>query len=335
MTCGNTPGYGNLPAPDNLKNIVPDYDLFVLADYLQAKPLKVCLGGQWLDTKVICSGSLCQPFAFHRAIISVSVGGLTVARRTIDMPEREVATKQALVRTIDGWTGGPFYQRLFEEQFVSTTPIPTPNRDAIYSATQQELARVQGVFEARVRSEMTSGSLKASALRLAGGRKLVESFVALGMPQALANDDLLRSLMYSNQALIDDQQVMAAYSRSLNLTPGTTGTISDVDLTINPRVELMATAQKRYQALGKLSPTRYMDAISAKTYSEPIELVNTTRLRMKLALTLAGVTIGEPNPGDSSDKLYLSRLALTAWRRVLGARTRRRGGRRGGAFDMV
>jgi hypothetical protein len=301
MTCGNAPGYGNLPAPHNLKNIVPDYDLFVLADYLQAKALKVCLDGRWLDTKVICSGSLCQPYAFHQAIIRVAVGGLTVARWTIDMPEREVATKQALVRTLEGWNAGPFYQRLFEEQFANATPTPTPNRDAILSATQQELARLQGVFEGRVRSEMASGSLKDAALRLAGGRKLVESFVALGMPQALANDDLMRSLVYSNQALIGDQDVIAAYSRAINLTPGTTGTVSDVDLTINPRNALIATANKRYQALGQLL-TRYTDAITARTYSEPINLIGNTRLRMDLALTLAGI---EPMPGGNLRRLYL------------------------------
>lgn len=59
----------------------------------------------------------------------------------------------------------------------------------------------------------------------------------------------------------------------------------------------MATATKRHQALGDLL-TRYTEAINAGTYSEPISLIGDTRLRMRLALTLAGVDVIKPTPGE-------------------------------------
>jgi hypothetical protein len=293
MICGNAPGFPSLPAPHNLQNIVPDYSLSVLADYLQAKPIKVCLGGQWLDQRRICSGSLCQDFAFHRAIISVYVGNNTVARRSIDAPQREVVKEQAVLRTFAGWQEGPFYKAQFEAQFVNATPIPSTQREAIISAVEQTLRQQQQAFAGRVGSEISGGSLKDAALRLAGAKKLLESFVALGMPQALESDDLLRSLLYSNQALIDDQQVVAAYTRPVSPTLGATAAISPTDLTINPRTALMETATKRQQAIGELL-TRYTDAINAKRYNEPISLIGDTRLRMNLAMSLAGVAVGTP-----------------------------------------
>lgn len=70
---------------------------------------------------------------------------------------------------------------------------------------------------------------------------------------------------------------------------------------------MIETAKKRYQALGGLL-TRYTDAISAKTYSEPISFISDTRLRMRLALTLASVDVGEqPSPGtpDDTRRLFL------------------------------
>lgn len=47
-------------------------------------------------------------------------------------------------------------------------------------------------------------------------------------------------------------------------------------------------------AIGELL-TRYSDAINANTYSEPITLIRDTRLRMRLAQTLAGVDL-PPDP---------------------------------------
>lgn len=234
------------------------------------------------------ASSLGRNTSFDRAIISVYVDNNTVARRTIDTPQREVANVQALLRTIAGWEQAPLYKTLFEEQFANATPIPSSQRAAILSAIEQELRRLQAAFDERVKSDMTTGGLKDATLRLAGSRKLVESFVALGMPQALANDDLMHSLLYSNQALIDDQQVIAAYTRSISATSETT------DLTINPRVALIATANKRLVALGQLL-TRYTDAINAKTYSEPISLINDARSRMRLAL--ASINVRE-QPSD-------------------------------------
>jgi hypothetical protein len=51
--------------------------------------------------------------------------------------------------------------------------------------------------------------------------------------------------------------------------------------------------------------TSYSDAISAKTYNEPISLINDAHLQMDLALTLAGVAVDEPLPPSGDQYLYL------------------------------
>jgi hypothetical protein len=199
---------------------------------------------------------------------------------------------QAAARTVEGWQQPPFYKAQFETQFANATPPAASDVD-ITKAIEDTLLSLQQAFDQRVKSELSGGSLKDAALKLAGAKKLLESFVALGMPQALESDDLLRSLLYSNQALTDDQQAVVAYTRP----------ISPTQLTVNPRLELMETAKDRHEALGALL-TRYTDAINAKTYSEPISLIGDTRLRMRLALTLAGVDAVEP-PGGNQRRIYL------------------------------
>jgi hypothetical protein len=294
MTCDNHPVYVHVPAPINLKNGVPNYTRTVLADYLKAKTLKACVGGQWQDIRRMCSGTSCFDMALHRAYIFIFVGNTVVAQHYMDAAEREVIHGEAFARTAEGWQQPPFYKSLFETRFANATP-PAASDAEITKSIEDELSRLQQAFHGRVKSEMSAGNLRNEALKLAGAKKLLESFVALGMPQALERDDLLRSLLYSNQALVDDQQVFAAYTRPISSTLGATAAISPTDLPVNPRVAVMATAKQRHEALGALL-TRYTDAINAQTYSEPISLIGDTRLRMNLSMTLAGIAVGEPPP---------------------------------------
>ncbi len=80
-------------------------------------------------------------------------------------------------------------------------------------------------------------------MELAGAKKLLDSFITLGFPQAVGSDDFMRSLLYSDQQLIDDQQVIATYLASR--TPAS----SAAALTTNPRLKLFETGQKRHEAL--------------------------------------------------------------------------------------
>ncbi|MBC8160270.1 MAG: hypothetical protein H7Z42_03540, partial [Roseiflexaceae bacterium] len=291
ITCAGLRGEASVPAPHNLKNIIPNYNQIALSDYLNVNKVYVCYGGEWTDIRRMCAR--CSLSAILRVFIQVGFGDsrgfIRVATRSIYAAEREVMeSQQPLPRAVAGWEQAPFYKAQFEEQFVNATPAALPPAEASQLAAkisdlENALVGLQQTFDARVKSEMNGGSLKDDTVALAGGKKLLESFVALGMPQALESDDLLRSLLYGNQSLVDDQQVIAAYTRPISTT----------QLTINPRLELMATATKRHEALGELL-TRYTDAINAESYSEPISLINNTRLQMNLSMTLAGIDAGAP-----------------------------------------
>jgi hypothetical protein len=138
---------------------------------------------------------------------------------------------------------------------------------------------------------------------------LATSREALGMPKALENDDLLRSLLYSNQALVGEQELALAYTRGLTQTLSASSVPTPTMLSVSPRVTLRATADKRQKALGDLL-TRYIDVISAGTYQENASLIGDTRLCMHLVLALAGVDVGEPPlPGEpSASRLFLPLL---------------------------
>ena len=57
---------------------MPNYSHTVLADYLKLKTVKVCVGGEWLNVRRICSGTNCYHMALHRAIISVHPGQIVL-----------------------------------------------------------------------------------------------------------------------------------------------------------------------------------------------------------------------------------------------------------------
>jgi hypothetical protein len=319
IACGSPADHGSLAAPHNLKQIVPNYNRVTLAEYLKLSVIKVCLEGENVEQRMECFPDptdprdpvgICYNYTKTQATLRVFIDNVEVAVRSVTPPDERIDdgdyTPLAFIHL--AW---PSYKAAFETQFAAATSAstaalsPTASKQlaATTSQLEQALTDLQQAFNRRVLIEVGNGTIKDEANELAGAKKLLESFVALGMPQALESDDLLRSLLYSNQALVDDQQVALAYSRPLSSTLGTDEAASPLDLTFNPRVALLATAEKRHQALHALL-SRYSEAISAETYSEPINLIGDTRLRLRLAHILAGGTVDEPPP-RSNRRLFL------------------------------
>jgi hypothetical protein len=132
-------------------------------------------------------------------------------------------------------------------------------------------------------------------VELAGARKLLESFITLGLPRALGGDDLLRSLLLSDEAIIDNQQVGLSYTAALSPTLAATQAISEAQLLINPRVELRELGEKRREALSGLLGD-YLGNLSTETYREDNALVTGARFDMLIARVIADPNA--PLPGQ-------------------------------------
>ena len=77
--------------------------------------------------------------------------------------------------------------------------------DATTTSLQTRLAGYQYELYRQVLNEIQSGVLRPAATELAGGKALLDSFITLGFPRAIANDELF----------IDYQPIVDLGSRSL------------------------------------------------------------------------------------------------------------------------
>jgi hypothetical protein len=314
--CGGTQQDG-LATPSNLANVVPEYKRQLLADYLGTSKLSVCLAAEWANQRDECYPDpvdprveICDTFADARATLTVYSDDVPLLSRASLASGGNVEGKTPMDFIVGGWGS---YKRDFEAQFGSTTAAagasPTPAAAQQLSAVSDELERAladyQKTLYSRVLSDVNGGNLGTEAVELAGAKKLLDSFVSLGLPQASANDDLLRSLLYSEQSIVDDQQLIVAYATPLSATVGATQAISPAQLMTNPRVELHKQGQKRREALSGLLAD-YFKAIDAGTHREDSALVANARFDMLLARAFAnpdqplpdGPLPGQPGPGN-------------------------------------
>jgi hypothetical protein len=300
ITCG---GQGvpesRLAAPQHLKNLIASYHRFALADYLRVSPLKVCVNAGWvnLDPPCVAGPGTCNRYGeIMVVLVVVADNTASLVRHPVVGPRRLHSDANIWSIIAPEWT--TYWKRSFELNFQGRTPTPlSPEAaralESVSSATASKLAELQRAYANRLLGELTRGPVQASAVELAGAKKLLESFIILGLPQAVSNDDLMRSLLFSNEALIDDQKIASFYAPP---APSTTEAPSEAQLLDNPRVRLLQTGQKRREALSGLL-TDYLGSISTENHLEDNALVAGSRFDLQLARTFADPNA--PLPGQS------------------------------------
>lgn len=174
----------------------------------------------------------------------------------------------------------------FEMSAVADQPSAevAAQRAAILNMTtanlQTALAGYQHELYRRVLDELTVGSLRPVAVELGGSKLLLDDFILLGLPRAVAHDDFLRSLLFGTQRVIDEKLAADTYALSLTLP------ITEAQLATNPRLVLRQVAAQRRTALQDLL-NEYLDAIGAMTHVEELNFVTNTRLELRLSRRLA------------------------------------------------
>jgi hypothetical protein len=306
MTCGGSGAEASrLPAPRHLSNMIASYNRFALADYLGLNPLKVCVYAGWSSYDPPCVGGpgTCARFGELRVAIHVFSNDTRLMLFYINGPRREYSDASVWELIAPEWNS--YWKRSFELYFANQpTPPPLSGPAAqqlttVSDALTSKLADLQRSYGVRVQSELGRGPLQARAVELAGAKKLLESFTTLGLSQALESDDFLRSLLFSKEALLDDQQIAGFYT-----PPAATQALSPADLMLNPRLQLRQVAQKRHAAIGSVL-NDYLGGISTEAYAEDSALVGGARFD----LLMAGASTGSNGPLPGQGQMVFLPLA--------------------------
>lgn len=295
-SCGGRYSF-QLATPHNLRNMVSSYDRFALADYLGVSPLQVCFGYDWVDVVEECYPTPydCAQYGKLKVRLAVVSENVLLARSEVVGDPQKISgdIAESLTRA---W---PAIKRRFETllggmtQPIPLTPEGAQRLETVSGELASKLAELQRAHSNRVLIEVTRGPLQASVVELAGAKKLLESFVVLGMPQAMSSDDLLRSLLFSKEELIDGQQLASFYApATLSVTEAPSG----AQLTSSPRSRLLQTGQKRSDALAKLL-SDYLGGISTATYREDNTLVAGARFDLVMARIIADPNAPRPGQG--------------------------------------
>jgi hypothetical protein len=276
---------GGLAAPLHLKNILQGYNRFALAEYLGLKALQVCLFGEWLSVEPPCadpSSPFCIRAGIMRVFIIVRSDNVILARSNLPSFQRRYNPNMGEVLTSDwGSLKASFERMLVNESAPPLTGTAAEQLGKVNAALTSKLVELQGAYASRVLGELGRGSMQARLVELAGAKKLLESFITLGLPRATANDDLLRSLLFSKESLVDNQQIAGFYA-----PPAAGQAVSEADLMVSPRAKLLELAKRRREVLSNVL-TDYLGGISTESYSEDNALLGGARFDIMMAEALA------------------------------------------------
>jgi hypothetical protein len=183
-----------------------------------------------------------------------------------------------------------------KDQFESSSGVDTPSpqevirREELLVKTTTDIHNLLGAFQqelyGRILAEITNGSLRPLAVELAGSKALLDSFVTLGLPRAVANDEFLHALLFGEQKLMEDSQILRSYAISA-IQP-----ITDVNPLVNPRLVIEQTAGERFDVFRELLKA-YLDAITAQTHIELPDYIAVLRRMLELTVRIAHLDFPE------------------------------------------
>ena len=308
MTCGSAGTYGSYPVPSTLKSLIPDFARYNLADYLQLGKLTTCVHHEPVNEVQVCNNEpeppyaeVCIPFVANKAVLTVYFDNVSIMSQSITSPGMSTYPDWSLYysQLTPSWTEGVNYKAQFEAMTLLDTPSPelAAQRIELLNATTNKveaaLSDYQRELYARILNELSIGSLQSQANEVAGSKALLESFVTLGLSRAVGNDDFLHAMLFGNQQLVDNNQIMESYAISVSQP------ITGANLLVNPRLLIGKVADERRAALAEMID-QYLDAISAKTHVEAAGYLTNTRrvldLTMRIARVDAPLSPGTPVP---------------------------------------
>jgi hypothetical protein len=314
FTCGDLNRHGSYSyaAPDQLKALIPNYERYNLAEYLRLGKLSVCLSDEWINPIETCQYDperpqdppYCYTLADHKAILTVNFDSVPIMTQSIFESQEGMPTSGAEMWTRTSWTSGASYKTQFEALATADQPSPevAAQRAVFLQATTNKLETALGGYQkelyGRIMNEMGSGSLYPLAVETAGGKALLENVVTLGLARAVGSDEFLHAMLFGNQQLVDDSQILQSYTLSF------TQPISGANLMINPRLVIGQVADQRSQTFTEMI-YKYLDAITAKEHVEAADYLANTRRALDLTMRIARLETpptATPTPTPGGDQ---------------------------------
>lgn len=301
MTCGNPATWPFVGAP-GLMNVVPNVNRYILADYFKLGTIKVCISADWVDTQVIsCNPKLgCKMGSKYQITIDVLFDDVSIERRVLKFEALETVMGSAQSQLIPRWNDAALRARFVAD---SVSEVPTPELaaqraatlDKVTTDTQKTLFDLQHELYGKLYNELTTGSLHPTALELSGAKALLDSFITLGLPRAVSDDDLMRSLLFGNERVVEDGIAADTYAISF-IQP-----ITQAQIMSDTRIVLNQLATERIDALDLLLG-QYLDAIATSAHVESFDIVADARLDLHLAQRMATLPVTSGPGTDPAPK---------------------------------
>ncbi|MEZ4869271.1 MAG: hypothetical protein R3C14_48560 [Caldilineaceae bacterium] len=302
-----------LPLPSNVAALLPTFNRHILASYFKLADegqFHVTLDGLLLHGKPQCppppnpQPDVCPSLGDLQVSVSIrygtlSLAGLTMMAGKVLLPVINGDLQDPTSYVVDHWGNlGP----RFETQAVEVPPTPAvaqQRADLLKQFTtslKERLAHYQQDLYGSALTALTQGEFKAQAAELAGSKALLDSLVTVGLDRAVSDDDFFHAMLYGNQQLVTDNQIVQSYA--ISATQPITGT----GLTVNPRLRVKQMADARDAAF-KVMINHYLDAIGAQTHVEAVDYIAEPRRDLDLAMRIARLDQSAPVPG--TNQLYL------------------------------
>lgn len=100
----------------------------------------------------------------------------------------------------------------FEQEATVVNRYTTQQLEDTANRVNALLQTHRVALASKILAELNAGSLQNPLRELAGARKLLESYLELGMSRSLEENDTLRGLLYGDQQLPDDAYLKAVYA---------------------------------------------------------------------------------------------------------------------------
>lgn len=288
-----------LATPSGLKEQIPGLSRYQLAEALGLAQLAVCVGAELLNPQTSCNPKLgvCFTTGTLQLTISAAVDDVPVLRRratggTITL--KDFADPYDYV--VEHWA--EFKPALDGFTQNALTPAEQSQRTAFFAQTTTKIHNTLAGYQHELYGRMLTalvapGPLHPLAVETTGSQQLLVKLTTLGLAEAVENDEFFHALLYGNQQLVDDRQIVNSLAISA------TQTVTDTQITVNARA-MMQTRTTERLALFTEMLNGYLDAIGTATHVETNQTLAAARRDLTLAVRIASLPAA-PSPTPTPD----------------------------------
>ncbi|MCB0189676.1 MAG: hypothetical protein KDE31_35640, partial [Caldilineaceae bacterium] len=210
LTCTGS----GLATPSGLKEQVPGLSRYHLAEALGLAQLGVCVSAELLNPQTSCNPKLgtCFTTGTLQITVEATVDDVPVLRRKKTAGSLTLKDfADPLDYVVDHWLEYKPALEGFTNDGL-TPPERTQRTELLAQTTTKihdTLAQYQHELYGRMLTALVApGPLQPLAVETTGSQQLLVTLTTLGLAEAVENDEFFHALLYGNQQLVDDSQIV-------------------------------------------------------------------------------------------------------------------------------